>query len=36
MTNPSVNYEAKKRIVQAGKSRICNRSNTQISRHRTS
>lgn len=24
MTNPSVNYEAKKRVVQAGKSRICN------------
>lgn len=24
MTNPSVNYEAKKRIVQAGESRICN------------
>lgn len=23
MTNPSVNYEAKKRIVQAGESRIC-------------
>ena len=25
MTNPSVNYEAKKRIVQAGESRICNK-----------
>ena len=24
MTNPSVNYDAKKRIVQAGESRICN------------
>ena len=38
MTNPSVNYEAKKRIVQAGESRICKTtgSNTQISRHRTS
>lgn len=24
MTNPSANYEIKKRIVQAGESRICN------------